>query len=70
MTTLLIIYSLLAVPLALIGGTVILLIAKPKDGWTNRISHLRLVWLALSKPSDDVFKGIEWLRRDVHENIG
>jgi len=64
-----IILFILVLPEALIGAVFILLIAKPKDGWTNRISHLRLVWLALSKPSDEVFKGIEWLKRDVHENL-
>lgn len=56
----------LLVPQALLGGTVILFIAKPKDGWTNRINHLKLVWLALAYPSRFV-QYFPWLKSDVNE---
>jgi len=63
-------YILLAllVPQAMLGGIVLLMIYKPKDGWTNRVSHLRLIWLALAYPSEFT-QFFSWLEKDVHENI-
>lgn len=52
---------------AILGSVVLLLIARPKDGWTNRISHLQLVWMALAYPSADEFKHLDWLRKDENE---
>mgnify|MGYP003629619401 CR=1 len=63
-----IVLGLLLIPQAMLGGIVLLMIYKPKDGWTNRISHLRLIWLALAYPSEFT-QFFSWLEKDVHENI-
>ena len=59
---------MILIPQAILGGIVLLMIYKHKDGWTNRVSHLRLTWLALAYPSE--FKHVfPWLTKDVHENL-
>lgn len=70
-------------PTIAVGAMFIFFILKPKDKFTNRVSHLRLVWLALAYPSEfselqrqhldypDYYQtAFPWLTKNVHKNIG
>jgi hypothetical protein len=78
---LLVISQLLLLPLATLGAFLVITWLKPKDKFTNRVSHMRLLWLAMAYPSefDDLYRkdeygnyeeAYEWLVKDVHENFG
>ena len=82
-TFLAIVWILLGLPLTALGSLLVITWLKPKKKFTNRISHMRLIWLAMAYPSefDDLYRKDEsasqlgyeeafpWLVRDVHENF-
>jgi hypothetical protein len=78
---LIIISQILLLPLATLGALLVITWLKPKDKFTNRVSHMRLIWLAMAYPSefDDLYRlqedgtykeAYDWLVKDVHENFG